>query len=213
MLTQSICLMAPKRRVRTLRSLSVLAGLTLVALGGPLMGSAQAAGTACPSSTTSTPFAPWGDTNAYSLVAGGSFESASNGWTLSGGAARVAGSDTFAITGSLGQWSLSLPSAAAAQSPVLCVEPNERTFRFMGHSVSGEATVRVDLVYATSNGNITIAGKKVTLKKSWEPSPILATGALLVTAVTGESAHLSLHFTTLSGSAVIDDVFIDPRMR
>ena len=83
----------------------------------------------------------------------------------------------------------------------------------MAHSVGALATVRPDLVYETSAGDVTIPGKVITLAGVWAPSPIMHTGALLVTAISGESAHLSLRFTTLTGTAVIDDVYLDPRMR
>jgi len=58
-----------------------------------------------------------------------------------------------------------------------------------------------------------IPGKPVVVASGWEPSPIMHTGALLITSVTGQSAHLALRFTTLAGKAVIDDVYLDPRMR
>jgi hypothetical protein len=190
-----------------------LASLALAALGGPALASAQAAISPCPSTMTSTPFAAWGDSSSYSLVPGGSFEAPPIGWTFSGAAGRVAGSDPFAITGVLGWWSLAIATGSSAQSPSTCVEATERTYRFVGRSIGAEATVRPDLVYETAAGSITIVGKKITLKSSWEPSPIMHTGALLVTAITGGSAHLGLRFTTLSGTADIDDVYIDPRMR
>jgi hypothetical protein len=191
-----------------------LAGLALATLAGMLLASsAQAASTSCPTATTSTPFTNWGDTSAYWPVPGGSFETSPTEWTLSGAAARVAGSDPFAISGKLGSWALALPAGSSAQSPFVCVEATERTFRFMAHSLGAEATIRPDLVYETPTGKVTIPGKQVTLKSGWEPSPILHTGALLVTAIIGESAHLALHFTALTGKAVIDDVYIDPRMR
>jgi hypothetical protein len=191
-----------------------LASVALAALGALLLASsASAASTACPATTTSTPFSSWGDANSYSLVPGGNFESSPTGWTISGAASRVAGSDPFAITGSLGSWSLGLPAGSSAQSPFVCVEGTERTYRFMAHSQGAAAIVEPELVYETALGNITIPNRPVTVTSSWEPSPILHTGALLITAITGQSAHLALHFTTLAGKAVIDDVFIDPRMR
>ncbi len=200
-----------RKRRRT--SLS-LASAAVAALGALLLASsASAASTACPAATTSTPFSSWGDTNSYSLVPGGDFESSPTGWTLSGAASRVAGSDPFAITGSHGSWALSLPGGSSAQAPFVCVEGTERTYRFVAHSQGAAAIVLPELVYETALGNVTIPGKPVTVTSSWEPSPILHTGALLVTGVTGQSAHLALHFTTLAGKAVIDDVFLDPRMR
>ena len=192
-----------------------LASLTLAALGGPVLASAQAASTTCPTTTTSTPFSPWGDTSSYWLVPGGSFETSPTTWALSGAAGLIAGGDPFAsaMTGKLGAWSLSIPTGSSAQSPFMCVEATERTYRFMAHSQGAEATIRPDLVYETSAGDVTVVGKKVTLKSSWEPSPTMHTGAMLVTAIHGESVHLALRFTALAGSAVINNVYIDPRMR
>ena len=200
----------PKHRRKSLS----LASVALAALGALLLASsASAASTTCPATTTSTPFASWGDTSSYSLVPGGSFEASPTGWTLSGAASRVAGSDPFAITGSLGSSALEIPAGSSAESPFMCVEGTERTYRFMAHSQGAGAIILPELVYETALGNVTIPGKLITVKSGWEPSPILHTGALLVTAVTGESAHLALHFTTLVGKAVIDDVYLDPRMR
>jgi hypothetical protein len=200
----------PKRRHTSLS----LASVALAAMGALLLASsASAASTACPATTTSTPFSSWGDTNSYSLVPGGNFESSPTGWTLSGAAARVAGSDPFAITGTLGSWALGLPAGSSAQSPFVCVEGTERTYRFVAHSQGAEAIVEPELVYETTLGNVTLLGKPTVVKSGWEPSPILHTGALLVTAITGQNAHLALRFTTLAGKAVIDDVYLDPRMR
>ncbi len=204
----------PSRPNPQRRTSLALASAAIAVLGALLLAtSASAASTACPASTSSTPFAAWGDTSAYSLLPGGDFESSPTGWTLSGAASRVAGSDPFAITGSAGSWALALPAGSSAQSPFVCVEGAERSYRFMAHSQGASATVLPELVYETVLGNVTVPGKPVTVTSSWEPSPILHTGALLVTAITGQSAHLALHFTTLTGKAVIDDVFLDPRMR
>jgi len=191
-----------------------LASVAAAALGAlALSPVANAASTACPATTTSTPFAAWGDTSSYWLVPDGDFESQPSGWTLAGGASRVAGSDPFAITGTLGSSALGLPAGSSAESPSLCVEATERTYRFMGHGENAEATVRPELVYEGWFGRVAIPGRTVTLKSAWEPSPILHTGAMLVSAISGGSVHLQLRFTTLTGRAVIDDVFVDPRMR
>ena len=153
---------------------SALAGLS----SWLAVASAQAATVAtCPSSAVSQPFLKWGDSNFYSLVAGGDFEHSPSEWVLSGGAQRAAGSEPYAVTGTLGAWSAALPPGASAQSPFTCVEPNERTFRFFARSEGTAATVLVQVVLQTPKGNVTSAGTKLTLKNSWEPSVILHTGA------------------------------------
>ena len=77
-------------------------------------------GGGCTPPAVSQPFAPWGDSASYALVPGGDFESGS--WTLQGGAQRVAGSEPYAATGTLGSWSLSLPAGSSAESPQTCVD-------------------------------------------------------------------------------------------
>ena len=207
--------------LRMVRRLSLSVGSTLVAglgLGGLAswlpVASAQAATVAtCPSSAVSQPFLKWGDSNFYSLVAGGDFEHSPSEWVLSGGAQRAAGSEPYAVTGTLGAWSAALPPGASAQSPFTCVEPNERTFRFFARSEGTAATVLVQVVFQTPKGNVTSAGTKLTLKKSWEPSVILHTGAAAASSITGETVHLAFRFSSVSGTSRIDDVLIDPRMR
>jgi hypothetical protein len=204
----------PNTRAEHRRASLSVASVALSALGALLLAaSASAASASCPATTTSTPFASWGDTSSYWLVPGGDFESSASGWTLSGGAAPVSGSDPFAITGSPGSWALGLPAGSSAQSPFVCVEATERTYRFMAHSQGVAAVILPELVYETALGDVTIPGRPIIVKGDWEPSPIMHTGALLATSITGQSAHLALHFTTLVGKAVIDDVLIDPRMR
>ena len=175
---------------------------------------AQAASTAtCPSVTLSQPFLKWGDSGSYALVAGGDFESSPVRMDPFRGSPACAGSEPYAVTGKLGSWSLALPAGGSAQSPFTCVEPSDRTFRFFARSEGTEATVRASVVYETSLGNLAIPVGNVVLHSSWEPSPILHTGAALATAIANGTAHVALRFTCLSGSARLDDVFIDPRHR
>ena len=58
----------------------------------PPAAAAQAAllssGGSCNESALSQPFAQWGDSNSYELVAQGDFEGSLSQWTLSGGATR-----------------------------------------------------------------------------------------------------------------------------
>jgi hypothetical protein len=191
-----------------------LAGFTLaVGLGALPAASAQAASAAtCPEPVLSQPFLHWEDANYYSLIPDGSFEGLPLGWTFLG-AVPVLGGQPYNVTGKPSLMSLAIPLGAVAQSPSMCVEPSDRTFRFLARSEGAEATLRVQLVYQTTGGQFVSAGTKLTLGSAWAPTPILHTGAALATAITGETAHLSLRFTTLSGSARIDDVFLDPRRK
>lgn len=191
-----------------------VAGLTLagLSLAAPVA-TAQAATTACPSTTLVQPFVSYGDDGYYSLVSGGSFEGSTAGWVFFGGAKVVAGGEPSAAGGSAGADSLRLPAGAAADSPFTCVEPSDRTFRFFARSEGATATILVSDVYETPLGNIAIPVKVVVLGSSWEPSPIIHSGAALANAISDGVAHLSLGFTSISGVARLDDVYLDPRMR
>jgi hypothetical protein len=200
---------------RLLCSRGARAGIALTLLASLTLAPAQAAASTgtCPSVTVSQPFLKWGDENLYTLVPGGHFEQAPSEWTFSGGARLAAGGEPYGVTGAVGAFSLALPAGASAQSPFICVEPSDRTFRFFARSEGTVATVLVQVVYETSKGSVASVGKQLALNSRWEPSPILHTGAALVTAITGETAHLAFRFTAVSGTSRIDDVFIDPRMR
>jgi hypothetical protein len=151
-------------------------------------------------STLSQPFLPWADLAYYELVPGGDFENAT--WTLTGAAKRVPGSEPYAATGKLGNWSLSLPAGSSASSPSTCVAANEPTIRFF---IAGSGTVEVQVIYgcqAIVAGDVVGSGGSV-------PTPILLTGSAIMGLTLG-TAEVSVRLTALSGDAQVDDVFIDP---
>ena len=121
------------RRTRLIR----LAGTGFAGLIAALALAAPANAATC-AGKTSQPFSPWGDFNLYELAPNGTLES-TNGWTLTGGAKLVKGSEPFAVTGRLGQHSLSIPAGATATSPEICLDAARPTFRFFGRAVQGAA--------------------------------------------------------------------------
>jgi hypothetical protein len=158
----------------------------------------------CDSSALSQPFAPWWDFASYKLAPGGDFEGP--GWTLSGGAELVGGSEQYAATGTLGSSSLSLPAASSATSSPTCVDAAYPTIRFF---IAGRGVVAVSVVYAglVIPAGVAIAGGE------WSPSPVMLTTSAVLGALGGGTAQVSLSFTSLSGNPRIDDVFIDPWRR
>jgi hypothetical protein len=194
---------------------SILAAVTFTTLsGGPPAAAAQSAGAAtCPTTVVSQPFVKWGDSNSYALVPGGDFELTPSEWTLSGGAQRVAGSESYAATGALGAWSLALPAGASAQTPFMCVGATERTFRLFARGEGFTAAVLPQVVYQTPFGNLAVPVGLIVPNRNWEPTAILKTGAPLATAIANGTVRLALRFTSLVGSSRIDDVLLDPRMR
>jgi hypothetical protein len=212
----------PETRGARLALAGTVAGLALAGVCGVLpvavaqaevQAATQQAAGSCPATTLGQPFLKWGDANHYSLASGGAFEPGEVGWTLAGAAKTAPGSETFAVGGKLGTSSLDLPEGAGAQSPVTCVEPSDRTFRFFLRSETAAATVVVSVVYQSAAGNISIPVKALSVGSSWALSPALETGAARASAISGGVAHLSIRFAALKGTVRIDDVYLDPRMR
>ena len=189
--------------------------LTGLVLSAGFAGTAQAAllsTGACNEAALSQPFARWGDSSSYELVPGGSFEGSPSGWSLSGGAARVPGSEPYGVTGSVGAYSLSLPAGASAQSPSVCVNLSYPTFRFFARNDGLLSTVLVQVVYQTALGTVALPIGVVAASGEWEPTLPMLTGSLVGGALSGGTAEVALRFTALGGSSRIDDVFVDPRM-
>ncbi|MFZ0040782.1 MAG: hypothetical protein WAK93_05710 [Solirubrobacteraceae bacterium] len=152
----------------------------------------------------SQPFSQWGDQSSYELAPAGDFES--SGWTLENGAAIVAGSETYAATGTLGSSSLSLPAGSSATSPTFCLDASVPTLRFFD---AGSGNVLVQIV----DGGFTIPAGVANADGSWSPSPVFTTRSKLVGLLSGGSAQVSIKLTALSGQSQVDDVFIDPWFR
>lgn len=191
--------------------------LSLAALAVGLGGgaSAQAAlisTSSCDSSPLTQPFAPWGDRSSYKLVPGGDFDGALTGWTLSGGAHKVTGSEPFDATGSAGSGSLALPAGSSAQSPFTCVNAAYPTLRFFARNNSLLSTVLVQVVYLGPLGTqLVIPVGAVALGSNWAPSLPMLTASVVPGALDGGTAQVALRFTALLGSSQIDDVYVDPR--
>jgi hypothetical protein len=192
---------------RLVRTVLVACVLGTTALLAPIVSNARADGTSvinlnpCNPSALSQPFARWSDFADYELAPGGDFESST--WALTGGARRVAGSEPFAVTGTAGKSSLSLPAGSAAQSPLTCVDAAYPSIRFF---IAGKGAVAVNVV---DGGRVIPAGVALA-GGAWSPSPVMLTLSAVFGALSDGTAEVSLSFVSLSGDPQIDDVFIDP---
>ena len=156
---------------------------------------------ACSPSALSQPFARWLDLAQYELAPGGDFESSR--WTLTGGAKRVAGSEPYAVTGTLGSSSLYLPAGSSAQSPLACVDATHPSVRFF---IAGSGSVAVNVV----DGDLVIPAGVAVAGGAWSPTPVMVTATAVLSALSGGTAQVSVTVTALTGRVRIDDVFIDP---
>jgi hypothetical protein len=192
---------------------SACAGIAMTAFSAAPAGAALLSTGACNDAALTQPFAQWGDASTYELVPGGDFEGTLAGWTLSGGAARVAGSEPFGATGAVGTSSLALSAGASAQSPYVCVNASYPTFRFFARNNGLLSTVLVQVVYKTALGPVALPLGTVALSGEWQPTLPMLTGSVVGGLLSGGTAQAALRFTALTGSSRIDDVFVDPRMR
>jgi len=155
----------------------------------------------CNTSALSQPFAPWGDNSSYELAPAGDFETP--GWNLSNGASIVPGSEPYAATGTLGQYSLSLPAGSSATSPLTCVDAAYPTVRMF---VGGTGTVAVSVVW----DGIPIPAGVAAAGGTWTPTLPMVTQSAVLGALGGGTAQVSIEVTALTGSPQVDDVFVDP---
>jgi hypothetical protein len=174
-------------------------GMLAVAMTAPAAQAATEPVAVCEPRAFAPVFAAWGDGALYTLAPGGGFETGAGGWTLTGGAAVVAGSSPFAA----GRSSLSLPAGASALSPPICVQKEFPSWRFAARSAGGRVDVAV--VYA----RMAVPGRVVKSSPSWSLAPIqrLATGQFV------RGGHVQLKVTAVGGAVGVDDVYVDPRYR
>src|SRR5438132_1350426 len=141
-----------------LRASLALAAAMSVIVSVAAASPAQAAilsGPTCSQGSLSQPFLAWGDTNSYSLIAGGDFEGSLSSWTLSGGAKLLAGSEPYKAAGALGKYSMSLPPGASALTPFTCVNVAYPTFRFFARNEALASSLLVQVLYKTPLGTLT----------------------------------------------------------
>lgn len=204
-------------RLRTWRLAAALAGaITAAALAAPhaepglLLPPEPVDACDRPSSQV---FRPWGDISYYKLMPGGSFESGSYPWWLTGGAKVGAGNEPFYVNGSRDRRSLFLPSGSSATSPPACFGVGDWHLRFFAVNAGARASsLRVSVVVMHILGTPSVVdGGTVSHTGSWQPSPKIG---LLVSNLTSPlgGRSISLRFTPTGSNAAwrIDDVYLDP---
>jgi hypothetical protein len=201
-----------------IRLAGVAAAATL-AISGGLAGGAQAnilslLPGSCSNQPESQPFAQWGDSNSYTPVPGGNFESGSVPWVLSGGATVVSGNNTLTA----GSRSLSLPAGSTATSPASCTSIYDPTARLFADNTGDPAShLSVYALYPGLLGWVQSAKiGSVTNSGSWEPTPQLAlSGVNLMATLSLSQTAIAFRFQPADslGKWQIDDVYLDPYCR
>ena len=172
----------------------------------------------CSSETYSHPFAQWGDNADYTSVPGGSFESGSAPWMLTGGAAVSDGNESYNVGNAGDAKSLGLPAGSSATSPAQCTGIDHPTMRFfVRNQGSSSSRLRVDVLYPGLLGAV----RSETLgyiggTADWQPSNTqgLLIGNLMSTLSLSRTV-IAFRFTPAdaSGKWSIDDAYLDPYRR
>jgi hypothetical protein len=193
------------------RAATRLAALTCLAV---FASAGVAAAAPCPTLSSVTPFAQWGDSSSYFLAPGGSFEgpASSLGWTLDSAGVAAANEPFDVGVGSNAQ-SLTIGAGGSATSAALCLDKTMPYFQFFARQLTPGSDLRVQLTIGHGNRHawaITVADLPDGSMPNWAPTGrmFLVSGRLPA----GLSFNAALRFAVpaAAGSWQIDDVYVDP---
>ena len=165
---------------------------------------------ACPTSSVSTPFSQFGDTNNYFVVPGGSFDGSAGGWTLDN-ASLSASNDGLNLGGAANPESLTINAGGSVTSPFGCVDRTMPSLRFVADEISAGSDLKVNAIVKLPWGTATFPVADLADGSNngvWAPSPQI----IIPSLPPGLTLQAALQFSVpqSSGSWGIDDVFIDP---
>lgn len=198
-----------------LRPRGLRAGLTALLSAVAVFVVPAAAQAACQATPTTKPFQVFGDSNYYSLVPNGGFESGAGGWSLSR-AGVTAGNESWSVRAAGDSKSLAIDAAGAAVSPTVCIDINRPTYRFFARRTSGSwGVLNLKVRWQDSSGRTnetTIAALDSNFGTAWRAAPALNIASLLGLWNADQDASVQLVFDPedYGGSWAIDDVYVDP---
>jgi hypothetical protein len=184
----------------------VLGAIALSSLAGT---TTRANGALLPNcGSTSQVFRQWSDFSPYYFASNGGFENGSSGWTLSGPAAVVSGNDPYKLSGN-GSHALLLGTGGSASISV-CYGLTYPAIRFVAAGANGPAVVHVRIMSRSLLGVLsTLDGGRFVVPAGWAAAPKLSTLFSALAAPLG-SRSMTIQISVDSGSAYIDDLFVDP---
>jgi hypothetical protein len=163
----------------------------------------------CAGQVLSQPFLAEEDSGLYTLVPGGEFNSASEGWTLSGGASIVVASRPNEARGGV----LSLPAGSKAVSPPMCVTLAYPMARAWVDAAALSKPVRVSVSYAGTPSEL--APQPVGALKAKHGAWTLGRFGVAPALGGSELAPRQVQFVFeggAKGTNEVYDVYVDPRM-
>jgi hypothetical protein len=198
-----------------LRPRGLRTGLTALLSAVAVFVVPAAAQAACQATPTTKPFKIFNDSNDYSLVPNGGFESGAGGWSLPG--ARVTtGNESWSVRAAGDSKSLAIDATGTAVSPTVCIDIKRPTYRFFARRTSGSwGVLNLRVRWQDSSGHTnetTIAALDSSFGTAWRVSPVYNIASLLGLWNADQDASVQLVFDpeNSGGSWAIDDVYVDP---
>lgn len=205
--------------LRRSRRLAALVAASLAALGlaaasamaGPLVASA----TDCEAQAAEQPFLPWADPASYVLAPGGTVESGTAGWSVSGATAAVSGNEPWYVHAVGESTAMRMPAGSSATTGSMCVGIEHPTLRlFARNGGSMLSTLRVDVLFEDAWGGMHSATiGAMGGGGSWQLTPQMPVLVNLLPLLPGEHTAVAFRFTAQGGAWTIDDVYVDPWQR
>jgi len=154
----------------------------------------------------------------YALAPGGNVEGSLSGWSLTGGAAAVAGSAPAVTGAAAGSKSVLIPSGGSVTSAPMCVAAHSPFFRFQARNTGTPGSLKVEVLYLDGPR---YTGERETGYVSggatWAPTNrlSLAQGIMGVNGSTTSQATVVFRFTPVGtgGHWQVDNLYVDPYRR
>jgi hypothetical protein len=211
------------RRAR-MALLGIITGAALFALPGVASaGLLVASAPNCDNGAVSQPFSQWDDDASYFLAPGGNFEGSLDGWNA-GRASVVSDQEPWHVDGA-GSKALKIPAGGSVVTSTMGVGVENPTMRFFAHRsggglLGGTSQLLVTARTETSLGlvvDVPVVGLVNGLAgngTSWNKTQKQIVTSSLLPLLPGEHTPIQFRFTAVgTGDWVIDDVYVDPRMR
>ena len=158
------------------------------------------------------------DRKDYVLAPGGNAEGSLAGWSLTGGAAAVAGGAPAVTAAPAGTKSLLIPSGGAVTSAPMCVAAHSPFFRFEAKNTGAAGQLKVEVLYLDGPK---FTGEReagtITAGATWAPTNrlSLSQGIMGVNGSSTSQATVAFRFTPVGtgGRWQVDDLYVDPYRR
>jgi hypothetical protein len=158
------------------------------------------------------------DKKDYVLAPGGNVEGSLAGWSLTGGAAAVAGGAPPVTGAPAGTKSLLIPSGGSVTSAPMCVAAHSPFFRFEAKNTGAAGQLKVEVLYLDGPK---FTGQReagtITAGATWAPTNrlSLSQGIMGVNGSSTSQATVAFRFTPVGagGRWQVDDLYVDPYRR